>query len=63
MALTLLSIVIAGSTSDVPAHRSVVLRHAGVAIRASVASFARAGRGDLAEFPRFTRDKPSLRSE
>ena len=32
MSLTFLYIVIARSVSDVPAHRSVVLRHAGVAI-------------------------------
>jgi hypothetical protein len=34
-----------------------------VEIRASVASSIKMERGDLAEFPRFTKDKPSLRSE
>jgi len=48
MSLTLLYIVIARSVSDMPAHRSVVLRNAGVAIRASV---ARQSRGDLPEIP------------
>jgi hypothetical protein len=59
MSLTLLYIVIARSVSDVPAHRSAVLWHAGlpaegwlwqagVAIRACV---ARQSHGDLPEIP------------
>ena len=48
LSLTLLYIVIARSVSDVAARRSVVLRHAGVSIRASV---ARQSRGDLPEIP------------